>query len=160
MLTETSPEILLEIARGYTMQKISVVPIDRNGRPLLSYWESFQSRIATDAELCKWFANEAVWGLAVVTGKISGGLVIMEFKDTNFYARWYKNVRKQVNKYPIQRTPDGRVLIFIRKPKPSRKISGILLNGGNRIQEIVAIHADGSYCIVSSEAGEWIGWIP
>lgn len=60
---------LLRYARSFAAKKISVMPVGRDKRPLLSSWKELQERIPTDAELVKWFSGDA--NIAIITGKIS-----------------------------------------------------------------------------------------
>jgi RecA-family ATPase len=53
---------------------------DGSKRPGLSSWKEFQDRQPTQDELLAWFNNEQVQGLGVITGPISGNLLMIEFE--------------------------------------------------------------------------------
>lgn len=62
-------------AREYVAHGLSVVPIKRDGskQPAVP-WKCFQSRPPTPEELAGWFEPYGQHGLAVVAGRVSGGL--------------------------------------------------------------------------------------
>jgi len=54
----------------------SVIPVDIDKRPTVS-WKPYQSRLATEIEVGNWVQDD-VKGVAVVCGRISGGLVCID----------------------------------------------------------------------------------
>jgi len=54
---------------------LSVIPVGLDKKPLVP-WAEFQTRRATAAEVDKWFSQFPGANLAVVTGAISGVLVV------------------------------------------------------------------------------------
>lgn len=73
---------ILTTALRFATQDIVVVPVASDGskRPGLSSWKEFQERKPTQEELLAWFNNEQVQGLGVITGPISGNLLMIEFE--------------------------------------------------------------------------------
>ena len=73
---------ILTTALRFATQDIVVVPVAGDGskRPGLSSWKEFQERKPTQEELLAWFNNEQVQGLGVITGPISGNLLMIEFE--------------------------------------------------------------------------------
>jgi hypothetical protein len=71
----------LDIARAYRNAGISVIPIKRDGSkaPACSAWLPYQTRLATDADLHKWFGGSKPAGIGTVGGAVSGGLEQMDF---------------------------------------------------------------------------------
>jgi len=59
------------LARGW-----SVIPIERRGKRPLVAWLEFQDRLATPEELDAWFARWPEANVGIVTGRISGLVVI------------------------------------------------------------------------------------
>lgn len=67
---------LLSAALSYVKQGFSVIPIQaREKRPLIP-WEQYQDRTATDEEIKTWWAKWPDANVEIVTGKISGLVVI------------------------------------------------------------------------------------
>ena len=73
---------ILATALRFATQGIVAVPVASDGskRPGLSSWKEFQERQPTQDELLAWFHNENVQGLGVVTGPVSGNLLMIEFE--------------------------------------------------------------------------------
>ena len=66
---------LLEAAKKYLSIGFSVIPVGEGKMPTIQ-WKEFQTRKATEAELKDWFSNPAVIGVGIVTGPISGIVVL------------------------------------------------------------------------------------
>jgi archaellum biogenesis ATPase FlaH len=64
---------MYEIAKKYISKGISVIPVGLDKKPLIE-WKEYQTRLATDEELQKWFSGTA--NIGIVTGKISGISVV------------------------------------------------------------------------------------
>ena len=73
---------ILTTALRFATQGIVVVPVAADGskRPGLSSWKEFQDRHPNQDELLAWFNNDQVQGLGVITGPISGNLLMIEFE--------------------------------------------------------------------------------
>jgi hypothetical protein len=73
---------ILTTALRFANQGIVAVPVAPDGskRPGLSSWKEFQERHPNQDELLAWFNNDTVQGLGVITGPISGNLLMIEFE--------------------------------------------------------------------------------
>lgn len=73
---------ILTTALRFATQGIVVVPVAADGskRPGLPSWKEFQDRHPNQDELLAWFNNDQVQGLGVITGPISGNLLMIEFE--------------------------------------------------------------------------------
>lgn len=61
--------------------KFSVIPVGLTKKPLIE-WKEFQSRLPTDEEIIRWWTKTPDANIGVVTGKISGVVVIdLDSKD-------------------------------------------------------------------------------
>lgn len=56
-------------------EKASVIPVGKDKKPLIS-WKEFQSRIATEEEVNKWWTDHPNANIGIVTGKISNLAVV------------------------------------------------------------------------------------
>jgi len=72
----------LKFARGYVLKLgFSVIPlIKREKRPAIQ-WLEFQKRKPTDEELKSWF-SDGKYNIGIVTGKVSGGLVVVDLDSS------------------------------------------------------------------------------
>jgi hypothetical protein len=77
---------LLGDALDYATRGWSVIPV--RGKVAACLWEPFQRQAADETTLRKSFARICVTGLAVVTGKVSGGLAVRDFDDAGAYRTW------------------------------------------------------------------------
>jgi len=68
---------LLIAAREYKKLGISPISTDANKRSL-HQWKKYQDEIATDAELKTMFTDERAKGIAILSGKISGNMEVID----------------------------------------------------------------------------------
>lgn len=80
---------LLEIARSYAMAGLSVIPVGRDKRPRIK-WAEYQDHIADERTLEHWFCLDG--NIAIVTGKVSGNLLVIDFDEPRFYETWLERV--------------------------------------------------------------------
>jgi len=102
---------------------VSIVPIDHKTKsPVTNLlpnrsWKPYQSAIADEATVRQWFAA-GIQAFAVVGGKVSGGLLILDFDVAGFYDRWSADVGELVHGLPVQRTGGGGYQVLLRCPEP------------------------------------------
>lgn len=116
-------ESVLEAARRYVAAGLSVIPVRADGSkaPKLSRGEveQYRERMPTDAELQKWFSPDLPVGLAVVCGKISGNLAVLDFESQAAWERWRDRtvslgVSHLYAAFPLVRTPKGGRHLYCR----------------------------------------------
>lgn len=83
---------ILDAARRYTSSGLSVIPIRLGGNkdPACESWEPFSDKIATDAELVSMFSRRV--GIGIISGKVSGGLEILDFDKPGIFEEWLSAV--------------------------------------------------------------------
>jgi hypothetical protein len=69
----------LEAALTYTARRWSIIPV--SGKRPVSLWKPFQARPADEKTLRRLFVKEGITGLAVVLGRVSGGLAVRDDDD-------------------------------------------------------------------------------
>src|SRR3712207_2594147 len=86
----------LAAARAFVAHEMSVAPVPPDGskRPRIS-WKPYQRRLPTDDELVSWFASGKN-GVAVLCGRVSGGLEVIDFDDDTLFAPWCALVESQL----------------------------------------------------------------
>ena len=67
---------VLEQALRYLNHGFSVIPVGRDKKPLLSSWAEYQKRKPTEAEVREWWFKYEPVGVAIITGQISGLVVL------------------------------------------------------------------------------------
>lgn len=89
-----------EIALKYLKAGISVIPIHGDGSksPAVASWHPFTKALANREVVEKWFSDTSkIRGIAAVCGGISGGLVVIDFDEKDFYKRWLGRVGDAVH---------------------------------------------------------------
>jgi hypothetical protein len=96
---------LLCYAMGYASRGWSIIPV--KGKHPATRWKPFQQERASAGVLRKLFANEGVTGIAVVTGKVSGGLAVRDFDKADAYLAWAAEYPNDASVLPTVQTARG-----------------------------------------------------
>ncbi|MEO6437443.1 MAG: bifunctional DNA primase/polymerase, partial [Tepidisphaeraceae bacterium] len=150
---------------------MSIIPIDHTTkRPATKLlpggkWKPYQSSIADEARVRQWFAS-GVKSFAVVGGKVSGGLLVLDFDAPEFLERWAEAVGGLANGLPVQQTGGGgyQVLLRCADPGGNDKLAW-KLDGKEETGRTIAIETrgEGGYAVVapslhpSGERYKWLG---
>jgi len=130
--------------RGY-----SVIPIRPSSKlPALTEWLSYQSEAADEEQIGRWFSNSPKNNVAIVTGSVSGGLVVLDV-DNNDKVNGAETLANLVMQYGMSlpdtasvRTPGGGIHYYFRYPN-GVKIS----NSSSTIGAGLDIRAEGGYVL-------------
>lgn len=139
----------LKAALKYREKGWSIIPIKpREKSPLLLSWAEFQERLPTEEEVVNWFAKWPNANIAIVTGKVSG-LIVVDI-DSQEGEKYYGNI-----KTAISSTGKGRHLYF-KHPGPeveiNRNFPGIDIQGERAyVLAPPSIHPNG-------KTYGWINW--
>jgi hypothetical protein len=72
----------------YREQGFSFFPLkSKSKEPALPSWKTYQERRPTDEEITAWRKSQAFGNVAVVTGSVSGNLVVLDFDDWSVYEK-------------------------------------------------------------------------
>lgn len=124
---------ILEMARWYVGQGISVIPVKADGSksPAFAGWRKFADELPSDQQLQDWFAPGRVLGIGIPCGPASGNLIVLdfEFSGSSAYAEWITrlpdDVREFAESLPTVVTPSGGRHIWVRlsESQPGGKIA-------------------------------------
>jgi len=157
---------LLGAAEEYLKAGFSVIPValiklpdGRSRKPALVDWERYQISPPTLEEIRGWFSNpnqfEAIrngnkLGLAIITGKVSGNLAVVDFDSREAAQKSLRDLqenqpdlyRKLVNTWIVETGKGLHFYLRVLNPDPARFGNRLKL-GGNDID----IRADGGYVV-------------
>lgn len=73
----------------YVELRFNIIPVAfRTKKPLVP-WKQFQESKATPEEIASWFDGSEPRNIGVVTGWISGGLIVIDFDFLNMYRKFF-----------------------------------------------------------------------
>lgn len=113
------PASRLAHANALAQRGISTIPINPGTKKPTIDWGEYATRIADVSERYEWFAVKG-WHLAVVTGPVSGNLVILDYDGAGGFeshAQQYPVLRT----YPRVRTGSGKHHVWLRTAEPVAK---------------------------------------
>jgi Bifunctional DNA primase/polymerase, N-terminal len=90
---------------------IGTIPVRDDGSkaPALSSWDCYKERLATEGEIHSWFSRNGALGVAVVCGRVSGNLGVLDFEFPDFFQAWAELVEAErpglVASLPLVDTP-------------------------------------------------------
>ena len=143
---------MIDTALSYLKLGLSVIPVKPETKaPTVPSWKPYQTERMTKDQAYFTFAESA--GIAVITGKVSGGLEIMDFDNHQGDATDTMNRFKKLVKTAgllIQSTPSGGYHIIYRCPK----ISGNLklaqrLDKTGKPDTIIETRGEGGYALIA-----------
>ena len=146
----------------YIASGLSIIPIGSEKKPLIE-WKRYQSEIAVEEIFELWNLP-----IACICGKISGGLVAIDFDDRGSCFKLWGDTVKEYNpellkKLTYQRTPSGgwHVLYKTSKIIPNSKLAnrparpGELDKNGKlaKIIGLIENRGEGGYFLIAPSAG-------
>ena len=105
---------ILEKALEYYNMGFSLFPCLENKTPMIS-WRSFQQKRASHEQIKEWWGNGKTHPIAIVTGKISG-IVVVDIDDTSTGFQNLANYISPDIKTPMCKTPTGGYHLFFKCP--------------------------------------------
>ena len=148
MNTPEHREKVLNKALEYLSLGLSVIPVGRDKRPLVPSWTEYQRRRPTEAEVREWWFLYEPPGLAIITGQISGIVVLDVEKGGN-------TEDLDIPTTPKVQTGGGGFHLYFKHP-------GVAVQNATRIRELTDVRGDGGYVVAppslhtSGGAYEWI----
>lgn len=147
----TNPENkkkVLNQALEYLEFGFSIIPVGRDKKPLVKSWTEYQNRKPTEDEVRQWWFEFEPSGVAIITGKISGIVVLDTEKgaDTNIIT---------TAETPTVKTGGGGKHFYFQHP-------GRDIQNATRFKSLMDIRGDGGYVVAppslhgSGNEYEWI----
>ncbi|ACP38612.1 bifunctional DNA primase/polymerase [Saccharolobus islandicus] len=143
---------ILEHALFYHTYGLSVIPLKPKEKIPIVEWGEYQKERPSISEIEKWF-KDTDNNIAIVCGKVSGNLVVIDFDDTEIYEKFLKEVEKDnelsesVNNTWLVETGKGyHIYLRVDNDKPVRtaKLPKIDIKGeGGYVVAPPSIHPSG-----------------
>ncbi|TXH53889.1 MAG: hypothetical protein E6Q97_12110 [Desulfurellales bacterium] len=132
-------------AMKYLRMGLSVIPLYEGSKMAAVDWKQFQQRKPCMAEVVNWYAANPNWGVGIVCGSVSGGLVVRDFDDTKLYDTWLRAYTGP--RLPTVQTSRGYHVYFrTKQPVRLQKCDGGEIRGeGSYVVAPPSVHQDGGY---------------
>jgi len=117
-------------ALNYARKGFSVIPIGKDKKPTIE-WKKYQSERADEKQIEKWFSGSSTHNIGIVTGKISG-IVVVDVEDGGDI--------KDLPPTIISRTGGGGWHFYYKHP-------GRDIKNAVRIRDRMDIRGDGGYVV-------------
>lgn len=166
---------MLHAAHEHLERGLSIIPIDPETKKPLIRWKEYQERLPTEEEVGTWWTNWPDAWIAVVTGAVSGYLVV----DCDNEAALNFATRAGLTKTPVKVKTKRGWHFYFRDPGDGQwrgPRAGVNSTGADWPQVPgLDFRGDGSYALLPpspnyewrvdtgfdlDEAGEWRGWSP
>lgn len=122
---------ILQAALDYQAKGLSVMPVGANKKPLLDSWKEYQKRRASPDEIKSWLERYPDMNIAIITGKISG-LVVVDIE---------KSGRSEGYPPTVTAKSGGEgIHLYYKHP-------GYEVRNGAKVRELTDIRGDGGYII-------------
>lgn len=100
------------IEKIFDEKRLNIIPIQANIKKPAVAWREYQTKLYPREKLANWDGN-----FAVITGKVSNGLVIVDFDDPNIYKQFFSDIETFTVK-----TPNGYHIYFFSKEQPKKTV--------------------------------------
>lgn len=158
---------ILTTALRFATQDIVAIPVAPDGskRPGLSSWKEFQDRKPTNDELLAWFHNDQVQGLGVVTGPISGNLLLLEFEGRAVKKKIHLKAAEAVKAAGLgdvwqrlvdgysEATPSGGIHFLVKIDGPMAGNTKLASSAGEDGGCLIETRGTGGFCITAPSGG-------
>lgn len=111
-MTKTNENPLLKQALSYYHLGWSVIPIPHKSKKAIIQWKNYQQTSPDEGKMVHWFGNAQV-NMAVVLGKVSGGLTCRDFDEMDSYIQWAKTYLDLAKTLPTVKTSRGMHVYFL-----------------------------------------------
>jgi len=140
----TNKKSILQAALDYQAKGFSVIPVGSDKKPLIK-WGEFQKRTASPIEIQEWIKKYPDMNIAIVTGKVSG-VVVVDIEKGGSSEGYPPTVTAKSG-------GDG-VHLYYKHP-------GYEVPNGARVRELTDIRGDHGYCLAAPSVStkgeyEWI----
>jgi hypothetical protein len=84
-----------EIVQFYLSEGLNVIPIKFREKTPLVEWSRYQKERPIEGDIKKWFSGEVGINIAIVCGRISGNLIVVDFDDPKAYKKLFSGIDRE-----------------------------------------------------------------
>lgn len=152
-------EQLLALALAMQEAGCSLVPVSQDKKPNVVSWKQYQERCASRPRLREWAADPQTTGFAVVCGKVSRNLEVLDFDDPVMYGHFLGSLPEWADgiTFPTQQTGGGGYQVAYRRSggvpgnqklawSPAVDADGVVIEG--RPQIGIETRGEGGYAVI------------
>ncbi|HYR45045.1 MAG TPA: phage/plasmid primase, P4 family [Terriglobia bacterium] len=153
-MTAAAPAGPMKSALTLIVSGVSVIPVRCDGsKAALIPWKDFQSRIMTEPEVLEHF--KAPCGIAVIAGKVSGNLEIIDIESkapiSELRALIDEHLPGLLDRLPAVNTPSGGIHLFYRCPAFQGNQKLAMAGDG---QVLIETRGEGGYVVTATSPPE------
>jgi hypothetical protein len=112
----------LNQALHWRQHGVGCIPVKTLSKKSAIAWREYQDRQPTETELAKWFGQEG-GNIGILTGKVSSGLVVLDFDHVAHYHAWRIKHPHYANTYTVK-TARGYHTYFFVECLPQQTTAG------------------------------------
>lgn len=150
-------------ARAAHQAGISCIPIRGDGTKSPAVrWKTYQHQQPSLAEVKLWFSHSS-YGLAFITGRVSGGLELLDFDTRDIYQAWAKQMRvkgltfllERLERGYLEETPHGIHLLYrCARIEGNQKLARKCTISSTQVTSLIETRGEGGYGIVAPSGGQ------
>ncbi len=156
--TENPATMRFNQAQQYIEGGFSVFPIGKLKKPAVSEWKPYQTEVAIEAELEKWFIENENPGIAIVCGAAEKKPIVLDFEYESVFISWckilYSKGKKElIETLPIVKTPGGGIHVYVRldrTPPAGEQLAKRLIDGKEDL--LIETRGTGHYVVAPGSA--------
>jgi hypothetical protein len=140
---------MLAAARAYLAKGWSVIPLRPGTKTPGVPWKQYQERHASGEEIRAWWPPGGTNGVAIVTGRASGGLAVLDVDDVALAERMAADSVLMAETCCV-RTPSGGLHLYVTETKTQSA-------GGPLVPGVADLKAAGGYVVAPPTPGyRWV----
>lgn len=167
---------VLEMARGYRAARLSVIPVALDGTKQPAFdalprvadperpdrtkasWKPFQTALASDDDLVRWFGRSRPYAIAVATGAVSGGAEVIDLDDKETAREFCALVRAEepalYARLSLESTPRGVHVWYRTDVREGNRVlagrpDGFDPKGRPKVKKTIETRGEGGYAVVA-----------
>lgn len=102
---------------GYIELGLVPIPISPGGKNPLVKWDRYQDEAPQAAQVTEWFTKNPSANIGLVTGPVSGGLIVLDIDDPHIYLQ-LEAIEKWQERTRVVRTGGGGYHVWLKSESP------------------------------------------